>query len=281
MFVDCHIHQPGVSRVDPAILDDEVRMARESGAGAWIVTGVTVEESRQVLDFVKDREGFFACVGIHPSRSDHFNDDSIQQLADLAASSPKVVGIGEIGIDYERSPLPVEMQQRAFRAQVRLARELGLPVNLHTYGRESAYQLIEALNEERAWETGGVLHNFMGNDEMVRRLMDMGIYSSVSVVIMHPQANRLRGVLRNAPLGNLVMDTDWPAAILEGPGASEAPFDLDKKTSLVNLRRFAERLAAEKDVPVEQIMTVTGMNTLRAFPRMAAALSTQAAPATP
>lgn len=268
MFIDCHIHQPRGRD-----LDEQVRQARENGVGAWIVTGVTVDESAEVVNLVNGRDDFFACVGVHPTRSTTFDDGSIQKLADLAASSPKVVGIGEIGIDYERSPIPPEVQQRALREQVRLARELKLPVNLHTYGRESAYQLINALEEERAWEVGGVLHNFMGNDEMARRLIDMGIYPSVSVVLMHPPANRLRGVLRNIPLGDLVMDTDWPAAILEGPGASEAPFDLDKETALINLRRFADKLAEEKELPVEKIMSMIGLNTMRAFPKMAAALA--------
>ena len=273
MLIDCHIHPPSVRDIDDATFQQEVLQAREAGLGCWMVMGTTVENSKAVVEMVNGVEDFYACVGVHPTRADHYADDTIQQLADIVASSPKVVGIGETGLDYQLSNLQPELQERVFREQIGLARELKLPLNLHTYGKSAAFELVDVLQRERAYEVGGVLHNFMGNEEMAHRLADMGFYVSVSVVLMHPQADRLRGVYRAVPLGNMVMDTDWPAALLDRTGPGDYPFDMDKETKLLNLRRLAERLAQEKELGVEQVIDVTSMNTLRAFPKMAAILS--------
>lgn len=254
------------------MLDSQVAVARDQGVGAWIVQGTTVPESREVLDFIDGRDGYFACVGVHPSQADSFNEDSVAELAALAESDDRVVGIGEVGIDFQTSTVSPELQVDVFRRQIGLARDLRLPLDLHTYGKESGQALVDILKEERAWEVGGVLHNFMGSGDMAERLLDMGIYPSVSVVLMHPEAHRLRTVYRHLPLGGLVMDTDWPAGLLERTGEGDYPFDLDKKTELINLVRFAERLAEEKQVSVEQVSDMIEMNTLRAFPKLAAAL---------
>ncbi len=278
MLIDCHIHPPrvnipGVRAIDEATFQEEVRQAREVGVGLWIMPGVTVEDSRAVVERVDGEEDFFACIGVHPNQIDQYREDSFQQLGDLARSSSKVVGIGEVGIDYETTRQDPETQRRAFREQIGLARELKLPLNLHTYGKASAMDLIDILHQERAYEVGGVLHNYMGNEDMARRLADMGFYVSVSVVLFHPEADRLRGVYRAVPLGNLVMDTDWPSGLLYRTGPGEYPFELDVRTHLSHLRRYADRLAEEKDMDVEQVENVITMNTLRAFPRVAEALS--------
>ena len=274
MLIDCHIHPPrvhgtGARLIDEATFQHEVEGAREVGVGCWIMPGVTVEDSRAVVERVAGEEDFYACVGVHPCQANHYGDDSLRLLGDLAQSSPKVVGIGEIGLDYETTTLDPALQQRIFREQIGLARELRLPLNLHTYGKSAALDLIETLHQERAHEVGGVLHNFMGNEDMARRLADMGFYVSASVVMFHPDADRLRGVYRAVPLGNMVMDTDWPSATLQRSGPGDYPYDLDKETHLLNLRRYADRLAEEKGMSVEQVENVTTMNTLRAFPRVA------------
>lgn len=272
MLIDCHVHRPGRTGATYEMLDEQRVVAREHGVGAWIVNGSTVEDSREVLEYVKGREGYFACVGVHPMRSDTFDDKTIEQVAELA-SNPQVVGIGEVGIDFARSELPHETQINAFRQQIRLARELKLPLNLHIYGKESGQALTQILKEEKAWEVGGVLHNFMGSDELAHKLLDLGIYPSVSVVIMHPEAHRLRGVYNRIPLGGLVMDTDWPAGLLErNREEQEFPHDLDQKTELVNLYRFAERLAEIKEESVEHVCEMIMLNTLRAFPKLSTAL---------
>ena len=278
MLIDCHVHSPKPE--DLEMLNGQVAVARDHGVGAWIVNGSTVAGSREVLRYIEGRDGHFACVGIHPSQAHTFNEHSIADLAALAESDSRVVGIGEVGFDLTRSTsagsqflASPEQQVDAFRGQIRLARDLRLPLNLHTYGKESGDTLADILREERAWEVGGVLHNFMGGLELAHRLLDMGIYPSVSCVLMHPDARRLRGVYTNLPLGGLVMDTDWPGGVLERTGEGDYPFDLDEKTELINLARFAERLAQEKDVSLEQVSDMIEMNTLRAFPKLALALA--------
>ena len=272
MLIDCHIHPPSVRNIDDSAFHEEVRRAREGGVGCWMVMGTTPENSRAVLEMVDGLQDFYACVGVHPGRADHYADGVLDQLADLAGASPKVVGIGEIGLDYPISKHDPDLQRKAFREQIGLARELKLPLNLHTYGKSAASEMVEVLQQERAFEVVGVLHNFMGSEEMARRMVDMGFYVSVSVVLMHPQADRLRGVYRAVPLGYLVLDTDWPAALVERTGPGDYPFDMDVETKLLNLRRLADRLADEKQVSVQQVMDVTTMNALRAYPKMAAAI---------
>ncbi len=270
MLIDCHIHLPSM-RVDEAVdVDQEIQRAREAGVGAWIVTGTTIEDSKAVLDMVKGRDDLFACVGVHPCRVDTYKKGTLKELTEVVASSPKVVGVGEVGLDYVRTELSPDLQKKAFREQIRLAREWKLPLNLHTYGKETAMDLVKVLHEERAYNVGGVLHNFMGNHDMAHRLIDMGVYVSVSIVLMHPQAHRLRKVYKELPLGTLVIDTDWPAAFLERTEPGDYPYDMDKRTALRNLRILADHLAGIKEVSVEQVINVTSMNTLRAFPRMAA-----------
>ena len=273
MLIDCHIHPPSVREIDDSTFQEEVRQARDAGVSCWMVMGTTTENSGNVAEMVDGLDDFYACVGVHPGRADHYVDGVLRRLADLAGTSPKVVGIGEIGLDYQIAKHDPDLQLKAFREQIGLARELKLPLNLHTYGKAAASELVDVLQQERAYEVGGVLHNFMGSEEMARRLVDMGFYVSISVVLMHPQAERLRGVYRAIPLGNLVLDTDWPAALVERTGPGDYPFDMDKETKLLNLRRLADRLAEEKQIGVEQVMDVTSMNALRAYPKMAEAMS--------
>ena len=195
MLIDCHIHTTK-RWITSEELQRQLQAARDNGIGRWISLGVNLEDSAETIETANSYDDLFAGMGVHPMSAATANEETYRQLGDLASANRKVVCIGEIGLDYaEYKDVPPEVQRDVFRKQIRLAKELRLPINAHV-ARATAQDLLSILKEEKAAEVGGVIHNFGGNEQMARQLTDMGFYCSVGVLIMHPEADRLRGARR-------------------------------------------------------------------------------------
>lgn len=239
MFIDCHVHLDPFSDAE---VGEVLERAREVGVVAVISAGTTVESSLRSVRLSGMYPGFFSGVGIHPMDiQEPFTELTYRQLRDAATSSEKVLVISEIGLDFMDGTPDRAMQYHAFRQQVRLARELELPIVFHS--RESHAEVFRVLKEERAYEVGGVMHYFQGDLETAKLAIDLGFYVSLARPLL--RLPRLQEATASIPLSNIVLETD----------AAPQPFKSKREnwTEPRHVATVAQKLADLHGVPLELV----------------------------
>jgi TatD DNase family protein len=172
-----------------------------------LVGGVDEERGHQRALDVAARLGFPVAAGVHPHEARVATEATWDELRGLARER-RIVAVGEIGLDFHYDHSPREVQREVFRRQIRLAREVGLPVIVHT--READGETVEILDQERAGEAGGVIHCFTGGPELARRSLALGFYLSFSGIVAFPRAEVIQQVARECPEDRLLVETDAP-----------------------------------------------------------------------
>lgn len=266
MLFDSHVH---LSQFEPGEREKQIETAKSLGTTTFVEVAGNADSVPKVVDLAESRDDFYFGVACHPNRVETYSREKDLALfrKTIKEHPNKAVCIGECGLDYgEADAQRAEKQRELFRDMIRLAREFGLPLNMHSE-RLCTKDLLTILKEEKAYEVGGMMHNFGGNMDSAREYLDMGFYTSVSVLIHHPLADRLRGVFRDISLGQMVMDSDAPGAKLIRIGDSEEPypFEMDKYSEPRMLRYIADKLAEVKGIPVEDVEAVTALNGKRLF----------------
>jgi TatD DNase family protein len=200
----CHIDMPQFDHDRDAV----VARAREAGLHEMLIVGGVDEASshRRALD-VAARYGLPATAGIHPHEAVLASEARYEELRGLALDG-RLVAIGEIGLDYHYDRSPRAVQREAFRRQVRLARDVGLPVVVHT--READEETAALLEEEGAAEVSGVIHCFTGGEDLARRALALGFCISFSGIVAFPRAEVIQRVAREVPDDRLLVETDAP-----------------------------------------------------------------------
>lgn len=184
-----------------------VERARTIGVELFIVVGYSLESSRKAIQLAEAFDDMYATVGVHPHGAKDYDDEAEKILRELA-QHPKVVAIGETGLDFYRNLSPREKQEEAFRRQIRLAKAIGLPLVIHD--REAHREVARILQEEQAEEVGGVLHCFSGDLAFASAAWEMGFYTSIAGPITYPKRGHLPEVVVKAPLERLLLETDCP-----------------------------------------------------------------------
>lgn len=204
--VDSHTHVD-MPQFD-ADRDEVVARARAAGLAEMLVVG-GVDESRghRRALAVAERFGFPATAGVHPHEARIASESVYDELRGLAREG-RIVAIGEIGLDFHYDHSPRDAQREAFRRQIRLAREVGLPVVVHT--READGETADVLEEEGAGEAGGVIHCFTGGLDLARRALGLGFLISFSGIVAFPRAEVIQQVARETPGDRLLVETDAP-----------------------------------------------------------------------
>jgi TatD DNase family protein len=205
VLIDTHAHLDD-ARYDPD-RDAVIARARQAGVGAFVTIGCDLATSRAAVELAARYPGVYAAVGVHPHEVNHIEDGWYDELRRLAAHE-KVVAYGEIGLDYHYNHSPPKLQRERFREQVGLARELGLPIVVHT--REAQEDTVAILKEEHAGETGGVFHCFSGDAWLAQEALALGFYLSFSGVLTFRNAAPLQAVAQTVPLDRLLVETDCP-----------------------------------------------------------------------
>ena len=197
-------------------------------------------------------------IGIHPHAAGKFADDpaaAAELVRRSIAAQPLSRGIGEIGLDYHYDFAPRDVQQAVFREQIRLARELALPIVIHT--REAEEDTFRILGEERAGETGGVFHCFTGDRAMARRALDIGFHISLAGIVTFPRALELKQVATEVPLDRLLIETDSPfLAPVPHRGGRNEP---------AHVARVAGVIADLRGMTLDAVAAVTTANFARLF----------------
>ena len=206
-LVDTHCHLDW-NAFDPdrqAVIDRAV----QAGVRRMITIGVDVASSRRAIEIAEQHEGVYAAVGVHPNDCAGFAAALLQEIRWLA-QHPKVVAIGEIGLDYYWHKVDHETQARAFRAQLELAAEINKPVIIHS--RDAAADVVAILEDftRHAARVNGTLHSYFDDLEIARRVFALGFYIGVTGPITFKKSDREREIIRQVPLDRLLLETDAP-----------------------------------------------------------------------
>ncbi len=256
MLIDTHTHLD-----DPRYNDDREAMiarAREAGVGAFITIGCDLATSRSALALADRYPFVFASIGVHPHEVKHIQDHWYDEFRRLAVNK-KVVAYGEIGLDYHYNHSPPKDQRERFREQVQLARELKLPVIIHT--REAQEDTITILKEEKASDVGGVFHCFSGDAWLAKDALDLGFYLSFSGILTFQNATMLREIAKNTPLDRVLIETDCPYLT---PVPHRGKRNEPAYVSLV-AKQLAAIHADSPTMSLEMIERVTSENAVRLF----------------
>lgn len=252
MFVDSHTHLDFEEYRDD--LDSVIRRAREAGVELIINVGTDVDSCRRSLDITRAYDMVFTSIGIHPHEADAVGDEDITELRALC-SQPKVVAIGETGLDFYRNYSSCDNQTRLFAELLAIARDVNLPVILHS--REAHSRTIEILRSEMPLPIRGVAHCFSGNEGELKQYLSLGLYVSIAGPVTFPNARRLREVARLVPPERLLIETDCPylAPQIHRGKRNEPSF----------VRYVAETLAELHNMRVEDIARITRDNARTLF----------------
>jgi TatD DNase family protein len=189
-------------------LDQVLERAAAAGVSQMLTVGCDLESSRRSVALARRFAQLYAAVGIHPHDAPQADAAGLEALRRLLASEPKVVAIGEIGLDYYRDRAPRPVQLQAFRDQIALAREVGLPLIVHD--RDAHTDVLQILRESGAREVGGVLHCFSGDLDMAKAVLDLGFYLSFPATITYPGNSAGREVVKGVPIESMLIETDCP-----------------------------------------------------------------------
>ncbi|HEY8490868.1 MAG TPA: TatD family hydrolase [Dehalococcoidia bacterium] len=209
-IIDAHAHLQ--SREFDADRAAVLERAWQAGLDAVVNAGDDLASSAAAVALAEADPRLFATVGVHPHAASSLDGAALHRLADLARSSPRVVAVGEIGLDFYRNLSPPDHQRRAFRAQLDLADELGLPVVIHARAAaEETYRILAAWAGARPRTAPlGVLHCFEGDADLAARYVALGFLISVPGTVTYPKNARTQEVAAVTPLDALVVETDCP-----------------------------------------------------------------------
>lgn len=206
MLVDshCHLDFPDFQEDFEAVLT----RADEAGIKTMMTICTHVTKFDQVHDIAKAHDHIYCTVGIHPHNADSEPEVSVDELVEMA-SHPKVVGLGETGLDYFYEHSPRDIQRRQFRTHITAARQLDLPVIVHT--RDAEEDTLEILEDEYAKAPfKGLIHCFSASDAFAKRVVELGFYISISGIVTFKKAQELRDTVQNVPMERLLVETDAP-----------------------------------------------------------------------
>jgi len=251
MLVDshCHLNFPDLARDLPAVL----AAMRSHGVGHALCVGVTLKEFPAVLAIAEQHDNVYASVGIHPDYEGEAAV-SVEELASLAAH-PRVVAIGETGLDYYRLQGDLEWQRERFRTHIRAAIATQRPLIIHT--RSAAADTLRIMREEGAERIGGVMHCFTESLEVAQAAMALGFYISFSGILTFKNAVALKEVARSIPLARMLVETDSPYL---------APVPYRGKTNQpAYVKYVAEEIATLRGISAEVVAETTTRNFFELF----------------
>ena len=251
MLFDTHAHMD-----DLAFAEDRQELLAglpAQGIALLMNPGCSLASSRNACALAREYGYIYAAVGSHPDAADEVNEDVLAEYRELCKLNPKVKAIGEIGLDYHYEDIPREIQLRAFRAQMALARELDLPVIVHE--REAHEDGMKVVDEFP--EVKGVFHCYSGSAEMAKELVKRGWYIGFTGVLTFKNARKAIEVASSIPLDRIVLETDCPYM-------SPEPFR-GKRNDPGKLYRMAEKLAEIRGLRVEEIHRITVENGKRLY----------------
>ena len=206
MLFDTHVHL-NAEQFEEDLTEVIERALQEAGVKIMVVVGFDRPTITKAMELVETYDFLYASVGWHPVDAIDMTEEDLAWIEELA-SHPKVVALGEMGLDYHWDKSPKEIQQEVFRKQIRLAKKVKLPIIIHN--REATADIVHILKEEGAEEVGGIMHCFSGSVEVAKECMDMNFYISLGGPVTFKNAKKPKEVATEVPLDKLLIETDCP-----------------------------------------------------------------------
>ena len=253
MITDTHTHLDHHSFEGER--DEIVRRADEAGVTRIINIGCNRESIPTTLALAETYDCVEAVVGWHPQDAIDCKAEDLDYVEHLARTHPKVVALGEMGLDYYWDTSPKDVQHRVFREQIRLARKLGMPIVIHN--RDAHADVVAILREEKAYDVGGVMHCFSGSWETAQLCLDMNFYLSFGGPITFKNAKQPKEVLAKVPMDRLLVETD-------APYLTPHPYR-GKRNETGYVRLVAEAAAEIKGLALADFAAITTANAASVF----------------
>ncbi|MES2636540.1 MAG: TatD family hydrolase [Pseudomonadota bacterium] len=251
MLVDshCHLNFPELIENIDAIRQSMI----DAHVGHALCVSVTLDKFPEVLNLATQFDNFYASVGVHPDYED-IEEPSVDELVNLA-KHPKIVAIGETGLDYFRLTGDLEWQRKRFRTHIQAAILANKPLIIHT--RSAAEDTLRIMREEGASRVGGVMHCFTESLEVALAAIEMGFYISFSGIVTFKNAVQLKAVAQAIPLNKILVETD-------SPYLAPIPFR-GKMNQPAYVRYVAQEIANLRGISLDEVMRVTTENFFRLF----------------
>lgn len=247
MFIDTHVHLNADQYDDD--LQEVIDRALENNVTKMIVIGFDRKTIERAMALIGQYEFLYAVIGWHPVDAVDCTDKDLAWIEELSAH-PKVVGIGETGLDYHWDKSPKDVQQEVFRKQIRLAKKLKLPIIIHN--RDATADVLTILKEENAAEVGGIMHCFGGSVETAQESIDMNFMISLGGPVTFKNAKKPKEVAAEIPLEHLLIETD-------APYLAPHPYR-GKRNEPSYVPLVAEEIARLKGITVEEVAKITTQN---------------------
>lgn len=252
MFIDSHAH------IDDERFDEDreeiIKAIKQNDVDLFINVGADLGSSIRSVRLSEEYDFIYAAVGVHPHDADTMDENSIDVLRTFAKKE-KVVAIGEIGLDYYYDNSPRDIQKDKFREQIRLAKEIDLPIIVHS--RDAAGDTMDILREEQDGSLRGVLHCYSGSLEQAQEYIDLGFYISLAGPVTFKNARVPKEVAEAVDINRLLIETDSPYLTPE-------PYR-GKRNNPMYVRHVAEKIAELRNMSVEEVAKITSKNTRELF----------------
>lgn len=252
MFIDTHVHLNADQYENDA--EEVIQRALDAGVKQMVVVGFDRKTISKAMELIETYPFIYGVIGWHPVDAVDCTEEDLQWIKELAAH-PKIVGIGETGLDYYWDKSPKDIQQELFRKQIQLAKDVQLPIVIHN--RDATGDVVRILQEEQASEAGGIMHCYGGSVETARQCIDMNFYISLGGPVTFKNAKMPKEVAKEIPLDKLLIETD-------APYLAPHPYR-GKRNEPSYVPLVAEEIARLKEISVEEVAKQTTANAKKIF----------------
>lgn len=252
MLFDTHVHVNDDQFAED--IDEVIARAKACGVESMVVVGFDRKTITRALEIVDEYDFIYASVGWHPVDAIDMTEDDLVWLEEVCAH-PKVVALGEMGLDYHWDKSPKDIQKDVFRKQIKLARKLKLPIIIHN--RDATEDIMTILREEKASEVGGIMHCFSGSPEIAKQCLDLNFYISLGGPVTFKNAKKPKEVAIQVPLDRLLIETDCPYL-------APHPYR-GKRNEPSYVKLVAQQIADLKGVDFEKVAHTTTANAKKLF----------------
>ena len=256
MTIDSHCHLSATDYDLP--LNQIIQDAQKGGVNKILGVACEAKDWPELLDLIQKEESVYGAIALHPEYADYDYQADLDKLESLFQQNPKLIAVGEMGLDYHEAPQTIDNQKQLFQKQLEIAHKLNKPVMIHT--RDAEEDTIRILKEahQKGWlKNSGVVHCFTGSLNLAKAVLDLGLYISASGVITFKKADELRNVFEQIPLDRLLVETD-------APWLAPTPYR-GKQNQPLYVQKTLEKLAEIKQVSVEQMEKITDENFNRLY----------------
>ena len=252
MLFDTHVHLN--ARQFKEDRDEVIKRAFDAGVNYMVVVGFNQETIPLALEIAEAYDTIYAAVGWHPVDAIDCTDNDLRYIEEMAGH-PKVVALGEMGLDYHWDKSPKDVQKEVFRQQIRLAKKLNMPIIIHN--REATEDIIDILQQENAKDVGGIMHCYNDSVEYVQACLDMNFYISLGGPVTFKNAPLPKEVAQQVPINRLLIETD-------APYLSPHP-NRGKRNEPAYVRLIAEYIAQLRGLSLDELGHQTTKNAFNVF----------------